>query len=168
MPDKKENLETVLGDLLGAHEAHQAAEDIRSGDCLLRQYPAPKPGAALLADINIQIARALLARRRRTIHWVGRAIAAAAAVIVVGSVLLFFSGDAPVHVAGPIPGPGAPPAPDWWDDKAVEKLTAEVDDVYQTLMSMSDTTYTQDKTWDFETELKDLEMVAMNDDFWKG
>jgi len=167
MADMK-NLEDVLSGLLSATQAREAAEDIRSGDCLLQEHPAPRPDAELLADINARVAAALVARRPRVGHWIGRAVAAAAAVIIAGGMLLFFSGDSHRNTA-----PTRLPmlaAPGWWDDSAVETLTAEVDDVFETMISISiDDTFVEDQMSDFdEAELEELEAIATNDDFWKG
>jgi hypothetical protein len=170
MPDINEDLDSLLAGFLDAEEARRAAADIRSGDRLLSELAAPRPGAGLLADINGKVAAALVAQRRRVRHRIGRAVAAAAAVIVVGSVLLFFSGDAPDQIARPPLPPDRPLAPRWWDDSAVETLAAEVDDVLDSMISISvDDAHIEDQIPDFDlAELEELEMIAMNDDFWKG
>lgn len=162
MADMKEKLEDMLNGFLAADQARQAADDIRSGDRLMRQYPAPLPSADLLRDINSKVSRTLRIRRLKRVV---RSVAAVAAVFVLGGMLLFFSGDegdrTVRHVAV---------APDWWDDSAVETLTAEVDDVVRTMISISiDDTFVDDHIPDFdEAELEELEAIAMSDDFWKG
>ncbi len=162
MSDKNDNLEELLGAFLGEAEAGAAAADIRGGDVLLNEYPAPQPDARLLEEIKVKIgdSLAVAAARRRQAKWIGRAVAIAAAVIVVASVLLLWPGPPP-----PFAGHEG-----IWDDKAITSLRAEIDAVLDTMISISADEYGFDEgAGDFaEAELEELEMVATNDDFWKG
>ncbi len=45
MPDKNDNLEQLLGGFFNEAETRQAADDIRLGEGLLSEYPAPLPNA---------------------------------------------------------------------------------------------------------------------------
>ncbi len=160
MPDKNDNLEELLSGFVNEAEARQAAGDIRLGDELLNEYPARRPDARLLEEIKAEVSRSLATGRKR-VYWVRRAVAAAA-VIVVASVLLLW------------PGGGTPPVyadtTGLWDDAAITSLRAEIDAVLDTMISIEADEYGFDEgAGDFaEAELEELEMVAMNDDFWKG
>ena len=158
MPDKNDNLERLLSGFLNEVEARQAAADIRLGEGLLSENPAPLPDARLLDEIKTKVGRSLATGRKR-VYWVRRAVAAAA-VIVVASVLLLWPGPQQSFAGND----------DLWDDKAITSLRAEIDAVLDTMISISADEYGFDEgAGDFaEVELEELEMVAMNDDFWKG
>ena len=162
MYDKNDNLEQLLGGLLDEAEARAAAADIRRGDLLLSEYPAPQPDARLLEEIKAKVGDSLgaAAAARRRLYWIGRAVAVAAAVIVIASVLLLW----------PEPQSSFADHKDIWDDNAITSLRAEIDAVLDTMISISADEYGFDEgAGDFaEAELEELEMVAMNDDFWKG
>lgn len=160
MYDKNDSLEQLLGGFLDEAEARAAAADIRRGDLFWNEYPAPQPDTHLLKEIKAKVGDSLgAAAARRRVYSIGR-VAAAAAVIVIASVLLLW------------PGPQSSFAghEGIWDDKAITSLRAEIDAVLDTMISISADEYGFDEAaGDFaEAELEELEMVAMNDDFWKG
>ncbi|RKY06009.1 MAG: hypothetical protein DRP66_09660 [Planctomycetota bacterium] len=162
MPDKNDNLEQLLGGFLNEAEARRAAADIRLGEEILSEYPAPQPDARLLEEIKTKVSRSLgaAATARRRLYWVRRAVAAAAAVIIIASVLLLW----------PAPQQSFAGSGDVWDDAAIAGLRAEIDAVLDTMISIETDEYGFDEGADdfAEVELEELEMVATNDDFWKG
>lgn len=160
MPDKNDNLEQLFGGFLNEVEAREAAADIRLGDGLLSEYPAPRPDGGILQEIKAEVGRSLATGRRR-VYWVRRALAVAA-VIVVASVLLLWPGGGTTPVYADTAG--------LWDDAAIAGLRAEMDAVLDTMISIETDEYGFDEgAGDFaEAELEELEMVATNDDFWKG
>lgn len=165
MYDKNDNLEELLGGFLDKAEARAAAADIRRGDLLLSEYPAPQPDTRLLEEIKAKVgdSLAVAAAGRRQAKWIGRAVAVAAAVIVIASVLL-------LSPRGQSPGTAVAGTDGLWDDAAITSLRAEIDAVLDTMISISADEYGFDEgAGDFaEAELDELEMVATNDDFWKG
>ncbi len=164
MYDKNDNLEELLGGLLDEAEARAAAADIRRGDLLLSEYPAPQPDAPLLEEIKAKVGDSLgaAAAARRRVYWIRRAVAVAAAVIVIASVLLLWPGGGTTPVYADTTG--------LWDDAAIADLRAEMDAVLDTMITLEADEYGFDEgAGDFaEAELEELEMVATNDDFWKG
>ncbi len=162
MTNKHDNLEELFGGFLDESEARQAAEDIRAGDSFLHDYPAVRPDARLLEEIKAKVGDSLGAAARRRVYWMGRAVAVAAAIIVIASVLLL----------RPSPGPSDVVAPgkEFWNAGAIASLRAEIDAVVDTMISIgTDESGFDEGAGDFaEAELEELEMVAMNDDFWKG
>ena len=161
MPDKNDNLEQLFGGFLNEAEARQAAADIRLGEGLLSEYPAPQPDARLLEEIKAEVSRSLAGGGKR-VYWVRRAVAVAVAVIVVTSALLLWPGGGTTPVYADTTG--------LWDDAAITSLRAEMDAVLDTMISIEADEYGFDEgAGDFaEAELEELEMVATNDDFWKG
>ncbi len=170
MPNRNENLEIILCDFLPAAEAHEAAEVIASGERMLWENPAPAPSADLLADINAKVGAALHGGRRTASHWFGRVAAVCAAIVMATSILFLFSGDAPHEIAQPTLNAAALPAPGWWDDHVVEGMSAEIDRVLETMISISvEDCYIAGQKPEFDlAELEELELIAMSDDFWKG
>jgi hypothetical protein len=92
--NKNKDINELLGRFFPADEAARVAEDIRRGDELLSNNPAPKPREALLADIKTQM---LLAHHRKQrahrLHYVYGSMAMAASVaIVCGLAWMFMMG----------------------------------------------------------------------------
>lgn len=164
MVEKNEKLEDILSGFLDEQEANRAAEDIRLGDSILQDNIPPVPGEELLNDIKMQISEKLASRRRSpVVRWARRSVSAAAAIIIIGlATAVFFPGNGTEEVfAGPV---------GWWENEKIKTMDAEMDDVLDRLISISqEEYYFEDIGTDFdETELDEIEMVAMNDDFWKG
>ena len=161
MPDKNDNLEQLLGGFLNETEARQAAADIRLGEGLLSEYPARRPDARLLEEIKTKISNSLATGRKR-VSWIRQAVATAAAMIVIASVLLLWPGGGTTPVYADTAS--------LWDDAAIADLRAEIDVVLDTMIAIEADEYGFDEgAGDFaEVELEELEMVATNDDFWKG
>ena len=164
MVDKNEKLEDVLSGFLDEQEANRAAEDIRLGDGILRDNIPPVPGEKLLNDIKMQISEKLASRRiSPVVRWARRSVSAAAAIIIIGlATAVFFPGNGGEEAfAGPV---------GWWENEKIKTMDAEMDDVLDRLIAISqEEYYIDDSEMDFdETELEEIEMVATNDDFWKG
>jgi len=162
MPEENENLEQLFGCFLGEAQARRAAEDVRAGEAILEQYAAPLPDARVLEKIKAEVGRSLAAAGRRRLNWVRRSIAAAV-IIAAACILLFITGDQPTSAF-------ADPGPEWWSDARVRSIRAEIDAVLDTMISIDAEGYGFDEeAGEFaELELEELEMVAMNEDFWKG
>lgn len=56
----EENLKELFDEFLGSEQAEQAVEDIRRGEQVLREHPAPAPSDALIADIKAEVREAVL------------------------------------------------------------------------------------------------------------
>lgn len=164
MVEKNEKLEEILSDFLDEQEASRVAEDIRLGDSILRDNIPPIPGEELLNGIKMQMSEKLASMRRSpVVRWARRSVSAAAAIIIIGlATAVFFPGHGSEEAfAGPA---------GWWENEQIKTMDAEMDDVLERLISISqDEYYIEDSGPDFEEmELDEIEMVATNDDFWKG
>ena len=93
----RENLAELLGRFFDAEEAGGVLENVRQGEQILQDNPAPKPDRMLIANIKAEIALLLPARRaqfaRRRMY--RRAAVAAAIVIVTAISTLLFDGGGP-------------------------------------------------------------------------
>lgn len=163
MPEKNEKLEDILSSFLKKEDASRAADDIRLGDSIFRDNTPPLPSKKLLSDIKMQISKQLASRRiSPVLRWARRSVATAAAIVIIGlAMTLFFPGNGGEEVfAGPV---------GWWENEGIKTMDAEMDEVLDRLIAISrEEYYIDDSEMDFdETELDEIEMVAMNDDFWK-
>jgi hypothetical protein len=87
---KDENIEKLFGEFLPGEDGRQAAEDVREAERILRENPAPSPTGGLLADINSKVAKALTAKRAKTLVY--RAAVAAGVIILIAISVKFFEG----------------------------------------------------------------------------
>lgn len=87
-----ENLMGLLRRFMDEPAARAAHEDIRAGERWLNAYPAPRPDAGLLGALQRQMMATAARRRHRVTRWIHGAVAAAA-VIVVALIGLFYPGS---------------------------------------------------------------------------
>jgi hypothetical protein len=167
----RENLAELIERFFHGEQASGVMEDVRRGEQLLRDNPAPEPDHRLIADIKAEIALLVPARRTRLAGWtMFRKVAAAAAIIIIAAI------SAVLFDGGP-PGPGAPqlagllPTAIWEsndiaaDDENLAVLAAEIDQIQSvviTLESVNDS-YESGRT---VRELE-IELIVIHGDFWK-
>jgi len=168
----QENLRELFEKFFDAEQAESCVEDIQKAEQIFREHPAPEPDDMLIANIKTEIAMRLQAARahrfRRIIYEV---VGAAAAILIVAAVSLQLFEKAP-------PGPGdrnyASLIPtDIWESKNIaaddEELAAftaqieQIEDEMQALQSGEDTGNGDSTIAELE-----MELIAINSDFWKG
>jgi aspartyl/asparaginyl beta-hydroxylase (cupin superfamily) len=169
----QENLRELFERFFDAKQAESCVEDIRKGEQILREHPAPEPDDVLIADIKAQIAMRLQARRahrfRRTLYEV---VGAAAAIIFIATVSLQLFQQKDVRKPGEVAHASLIPTSIWesdditTDDQDLATFTTQIDqieDEVQTLQSGQ-------KVGNSESTVEELEMelVEINSDFWKG
>lgn len=164
MFEKNEKLEDILSSFLTDEDAVQAADDIRLGDRIFRDNTPPLPSEELLNSIKMQVSAKLASRRISPVaRWARRSVSAAAAIVIIGlATSIFFPGNGGEEAfAGPV---------GWWENEGIKTMDAEMDEVLDRLIAISqEEYYIDDSEIDFdEMELDEIEMVATNDDFWKG
>jgi len=166
-PDEKDLFEKFLA----SEQAEKAVEDIRKGEQILRDNPAPQPGDELIAGIKSDIAITLLHRKenafRRTVYKVA-AVAAAVMVLSAISIKFFEKGDesARMYTASIIPTVIWESEDIAADDVDLAILTAEVEKVADEVMSLrtgENGSNGQSAVIELETELAEIES-----DFWEG
>ncbi len=169
---EKEELKKLLERFVDAGSAEEAARDIDGTEAMLRQYPAPEPGAGVLAKAKAAAAGALMRRKtvesRRAMYKV-LAVAAVLFVAAVVAVKVF----QPVAVQPPVqPGTAVIASALWQGDDIaaadadIAVLTAEVEQVVNELAALrlgDDGSNGQAGLYDVEMELIDI-----SSDFWKG
>lgn len=164
----RENLTGLLRQFMDESTARAAQEDIKTGERIMEGYPAPAPTARTLSTIRALTAAAAL-RRRRRIRIFRSAMAAAAAVVM--TVLISLYGRNPTGRPG-VSFASIIPAAVWdSDDPAADDLdlvyfTSEIRQIEAQMQDLEsgDTEIRGKKTLD---ELE-LELMAMETEFWKG
>lgn len=168
----EENLKELFERFVDAEEAEKCAEDVRNAEQMLRQWPAPEPDDALLADIKAEIASRLQLRKagafRRAVYKVA-AVAAAVMILAVINVRLFDRDDsqpAIIYRAELIPT-------EIWegldisaDDAVLAVLSAQIEQIESEMLALQ---LGEDKG-NGEKAVAELEMelVDIVSDFWKG
>ena len=172
----EENLKDLFGKFLNSEEAKQIEQDIRKGEQILREHPAPAPDGEVIADIKAEIGRAVLRRKAnvftRTVY---KAAVVAAAVIILTaiSVKLFKKG-----VGKPErPATASIIAEAIWeserlaaDDADLAILTAEIEQIESEVLGLQlgeNGGNGYEAVTELETELE-MELIEINRNFWKG
>jgi hypothetical protein len=167
-----ENLDELLARFMDAGQAKDAAEDIRAGDRVFAENPAPPPEPALIAKINtaisttLQINRSIAFRRR-----IYKMTAVAAAFIIFASLSVRIFEPPAIHQGGAAYA-AIIPAAVWEgddiiaDDAELATISAAMDQIEGEMLAV------QDGEGGFEgyDELLDLEseLIDIESDFWKG
>jgi len=169
----QENLRELFEKFFDAEQAESCVEDVRKGEQILREHPAPEPDDVLIADIKAQIALRLQARRAHRIKLVLYEVAgAAAAIIIIATVSLQLFPQKEVRKPGEIAHASLIPTSIWEsdditaDDQDLATFTTQIEqieDEVQTLQSGQQVSNT-----DSTIEELEMELVEINSDFWKG
>ena len=164
----KENLKELFEKFVDTEQAQTNAEDIREGEQILREYPAPEPAGELIAEIKAEITGALLRRKAGTYKRIASKTAVVAAVLLIaaaiGVKLLEKGGDGYKGVIIPTA---------IWesddiaaDDADMATLIAEIEQIESEAIALR----LAENGGDGYGDLSELEMefVEINSDFWKG
>ncbi len=168
-----ENLEQLLEKFLGTEEAQKAAKEIRQGEELFAQHPAPELDERQLASLKAQIS-ARLSKPRATFSAarVFKIAGVAAAVIIFGWVgLQFFELSRPEpRIERTVAVEGVRRTWSGWDETEVDTemagLVEEIDQIESSIFALR--LGEQDSA--NGTILADIEteMVEIDNVFWKG
>jgi hypothetical protein len=169
---KKENLRELLASFMDTEAANKAAADIELGDELLRNWPAPKPSEALLAEVKQRMTAA--ARRHRMVtfqHRVLEMAAVAATILVLSAVALKIfenqqSSQSPAKLAVAIPDSAWEGGDISTSDADIAALSKEIDAVADEISGVR----LSDKNGSSTAAVGDVEMqiIEVSADFWKG
>ncbi len=166
-PDEKD----LFGKFVGDEQAEKAVEDIRKGERILRDNPAPLPSDELIAGIKSEIAISLLRKKENAVRYTVYKVAVVAAAVMVLSAIsikFFEKGEetARIYTASIIP------AAIWEsDDIAADDIdlaifNAEIEQVEDEVLSLR-TGANGGNGQSAVTELE-IELIEIESDFWKG
>ena len=165
-----ENMKELFERFLSAEQAESGVEDIQKGEQILRQHPAPEPDNMLIANIKAEIAMRLPAKRTNVFTKIAyRAVYAAAAILVISAISLSLF-DPPLE-PGRVQYDSIMPTAIWesdditTDDADLAIYTIEIEQIEGELLALQ----SGESSGNGDSSLSELEMelVAINNDFWK-
>ena len=165
-----ENLKELFERFLSAEQAESGVEDIQKGEQILRQHPAPEPDSMLIANIKAEIAMRLPAKRTNVFTKIAyRAVYAAAAILIISAISLsLFDKNMepnPKQYGEIIPTSIWESDDITTDDADLAIYTIEIEQIEDELRSLQ----LGESSGNGDSSLSELEMelVAINNDFWK-
>jgi len=168
----EENLKELFEGFLDSKEAEQAVEDIREGERILREHPVPEPDKKLIASIKSEIVEAVLRKKTnvfRRIVFKSAVVAAAVVILAAISIGLFEKGGSDSERVAAV---SRIPAAIWEserladDDADLASLTAEIEQIESDLLALQ-LGENGDNGSGAAAELE-MELIEINNDFWKG
>ncbi|UCE50165.1 MAG: hypothetical protein JSW47_08380 [Phycisphaerales bacterium] len=168
----RENLAELIERFFHDEQAGSVLEDIREGEQILRDNPAPEPDHKLIADIKAEIALLLPTRRARLARrQMYRRVAVAAAFVIIAAISATLLNDGSPETRGPQQFAGLIPTRIWdsdniaADDENLAVFAAEIDQIENEVMSLEagDDTY---RSYGAVEELE-IELMVVSNDFWK-
>jgi len=166
-----ENLKELFERFLSSEQAESGVEDIQKAEQILREHPAPEPDNMLIADIKAEIAMRLPAKRTNVLMNIAyRAAYAAAAIMIISAISLSLF-DNGAREPGPVQYGSIIPTAIWesdditTDDADLAIFTIEIEQIEDELRTLQ----LCESAGNGDSSLSELEMelVAINNDFWK-
>ena len=164
--EDKENLKELFEKFLNPQQTRQAAEDVRQGEQILGQYPAPVPDKELADNIKAKISETLVRRKSTAFKYTAYKAAAVAAVLIVLTTISVKLFDKEPAVGVRIPSAIWESDDIAVDDAELAVLTAEIEQIESEIMAL----HLGENGGNGSGAITDLEMelVEINSDFWKG
>jgi hypothetical protein len=166
-----ENLKELFERFLSAEQAESSIEDIQKAEQILSEHPAPEPDDMLIANIKAEIAMRLPAKRTNVfIKIASRTAYAAAAILIISAISLNLFDNKTSEPPTRRYGPKIPTAV--WesddittDDADLAIYTIEIEQIEEELRSLQ----SGEDAGDGNSTISEIEMelVAINNDFWK-
>jgi len=166
-----ENLKDLFERFLSAEQAERSVEDIQKAEQILHNNPAPEPDSMLIADIKAEIAMRLPAERPSIFMKVAyRAAYIAAAILIISAISLSLF-DKNIKTTEPLQRGSILPAAVWdsdditTDDAELAIYTMEIEQIEEELRSLK----SGEDAGNGSSTISEIEMelVAINNDFWK-
>jgi hypothetical protein len=167
-----ENLKELFEKFVGDEQAERAVEDVRKGEQILHEHPAPEPDGELIANIQAEIAASLLRKKKNTFRRIVYTTAAVAAgfilLVAIGVELFEKGGGEPERVAAGSVIPKAVWESERLADDSADSaaLIAEIEQIESDLFAMQ-LGENGGNGYESVTELE-MELIEINSDFWKG
>lgn len=166
---KDENLKELFEKFMNPEQAESSLEDIQKAEQILSEHPAPEPDSMLIANIKAEIAMRLPAKRTNTFTRTAYRVTCAAATILIISAISIILFDNSTRIQGPPVSTLIPPK--IWDtddittdDADLANYAIEIEQIEEELRSLR--SGEEAGNVDSISELE-MELVAINNDFWK-
>ena len=167
-----ENLKELFEKFLNPEQVQRAVEDVRKGERILREQPAPQPDGKLIANIKDEIAASLLRRKANAFKQIAYKAAAIAAVLIIFAAIgvkLFEKGDGEserIVYASIIPK-AIWESDDIADDDAdLATLVAEIEQIEGEALALQ--LGENDNNGNIAITELEMELIEINNNFWKG
>jgi hypothetical protein len=167
-----ENMKELFEKFMDAEQAQSCLEDVQKAEEILREHPAPEPDSMLIANIKAEIAMRLPARRTYTFKQIAyKAVSIAAALIILSLIgLRLFETDSSksgtkTYYAAVIPTAIWEGNDITTDDEDLSIFTTEIEQIEEELLALQ----LGENLGNGDRSISELEMelVAINSDFWK-
>lgn len=167
----EENLRELFEKFFNAEQAERAAQDVQKTEQILREHPAPEPDRELIADIKGQITARLLHRQKHSLREIAYKVASvAAAVIVLAAMMVRLfekgGGQSEILSASLIPREIWESDDIATDDAELVILTTEIERMEDEVVALE--LGENGSNGDRAAEELEMELIAINSDFWKG
>ncbi len=168
----EENVKELFERFVNTGQAEEAEQDIRKGEQILREHPVSEPDSKLIADIKAEVGKAVLRRKAKVFRrMVYKSAVIAASVIFLAAIgiKLFEKGGGEFErvIAASII-----PAAIWEsddisaDDADLATLTAEIEQIESDVLALQ-LGENGSNGYEAAAELE-MELIEINNDFWKG
>ncbi|MBN1803836.1 MAG: hypothetical protein JW837_01170 [Sedimentisphaerales bacterium] len=163
-----ENIKDLFAGFLDIEQAESHFEDVQKAEQILREHPAPEPDSVLIANIKAEIAARLSIKKTRTFSKTAYRIACAAATIMIISAItsgLFDRNKTPARMQYG----SFIPAAIWEsdnitnDDEKLAVYTVEIEQIEEELRLLQ----VGEGAGNRRINELGMELVAINNDFWK-
>jgi len=180
--NRNEQIDQLLSQFMDPQNAERAADDIRTGDALFAQYPAPDVRREALGQIRSRLVRhSRMQRRHGALRFAGSAAAAAVIVFALLHGVQQQPADTGVQRADTQVAAVVSPVEtketivrDLWkrlvSHESLVQIDRELTDLADSIDAVQSETYGElVNTMKIDMlELEELEMITANTDFWKG
>jgi len=169
MNNKDENLKELLNKFYAEAEAAKAEEDILRGEQIIADNPAPRPDAQQMRFVKLQVNAELkrTAKTEKLSRWRWALTAAAGIVIAAGLVFVHnyqFRDERPASIAE-IPKANVEDSDFSFDDTELELLAADIEAVEDEILALQ---LGENGTEWISADDIEIELLEINEDFWKG
>ena len=165
-----ENLKELFERFLDTEQADSNVEDIQKGEQIIREHPAPEPDSMLLANIKAEIAMRLPSKQTSIFsNTVYRIACAAASIMIISAICLRLLDKSPEpsnrQYSSIIPAKVWDGDDITTDDVELADYAIKIEQLEQELYALQ----SGDSASNSDSSLTELEMelVAINNDFWK-
>lgn len=167
-----ENIKELFERFMTTEQAENSLEDIQKTEQILHEHPAPEPDDMLIANIKAEIAMRLSAQKTSIFRKTAYRIACTAAAILIISAISIKLFDNNEHEKTKTYIGSIIPTRIWesdditTDDADLANYTIEIQQLEDELLALQSGEDPGSNSYSSVSELE-MELVAINNDFWK-
>jgi hypothetical protein len=167
MNNKDENLKELLNKFYAEAEAAKAKEDILRGEQIISDNPSPQPDEKLISEIKSRVSVELAKQDKRGVRtYLRTALAAAAAILIVSGLIVMYNHKTVKPTGGPIISQAGIEDSDFTaDDAELAVLAADIEALEDEILALR---LGGNGTERMNADEIEIELLEINEDFWKG